>query len=237
MADAVLIQPDAAFIKDVLASGGGDLKKCFQCATCSTICKLSPEGAPFPRKQILAAQWGLKDKVVGDPAIWLCHNCGDCTAYCPRGARPGDILGALRHAAIREFAFPRVLGKIVATPKGLPLLYLIPAVIFLAIAFLAPRGEVNPNALEFGNVFPIYALEGLFFAVSALVALVFIVGIVRFTKALKAEGASGSVMAGLVPALKEILAHRRFNKCGEERDRYMGHLLTFWGFMALAFVG
>ncbi|MCL5743348.1 MAG: 4Fe-4S dicluster domain-containing protein, partial [Acidobacteria bacterium] len=136
-----LIQPDVSFIQSVVASGGNDVKRCFQCATCSAGCTLSPADAPFPRKQIIAAQWGLKDRLAGDPAIWLCHNCGDCTAYCPRGARPGDILNALRREIIRHFAFPRLLGSLVASPKAWPLLFLLPALFFAAVALWAPKAE------------------------------------------------------------------------------------------------
>lgn len=108
MADALSIQPDTAFLKRLLASGGGDLKKCYQCATCSVACELAPEESPFPRQQMIEAQWGLKERLVSDPAIWLCHNCGKCTERCPRGARPGDVLE--RSAARRSGTSPFLAG-------------------------------------------------------------------------------------------------------------------------------
>ena len=78
MAEALLLKPDRRFVEEVVSAGGGDLKKCFQCATCSVACPISPENKPFPRKEMIAAGWGLKDKLMGDADIWLCQNCGDC---------------------------------------------------------------------------------------------------------------------------------------------------------------
>ena len=83
------VQPDSEFIEGVMRAGGGDLKKCFQCATCCSVCELASEERSFPRPQVAMAQWGMKDRLLQDPAVWLCHNCGDCTDRCPRGARPG----------------------------------------------------------------------------------------------------------------------------------------------------
>lgn len=236
MAASVQIEPDVAFIEEVMNSGGGGLKKCFQCATCSTVCTLSPEDSPFPRRQIVAAQWGLKERVVGDPALWLCHNCGDCTLQCPRDAHPGDTLGALRQAAIRHFAFPRFLASLVGNPRALAVLLLLPALIFASIALWAPKTE-SAAGPEFASVFPIGAIEPLFFIVAGLAALAFAVGVGRFVRALRASGATAPILAGLGPALKEILAHSRFSKCGRRGNRRVGHLLTLWGFAGLAFMG
>ena len=44
------VKPDRDFLHRVLAEGGEDLKKCFQCATCSVVCELSDGKSPFPRK-------------------------------------------------------------------------------------------------------------------------------------------------------------------------------------------
>ncbi|MEJ2367024.1 MAG: quinone-interacting membrane-bound oxidoreductase complex subunit QmoC [Acidobacteriota bacterium] len=236
MPEPVLIQPDAAFIRDVIETGGGDLKKCFQCATCSAVCTLSPEDAPFPRKQMIEAQWGLKEHLAGDPAVWLCHNCGDCTTNCPRGARPGDVLGAVRSALIRAFSFPRFMGSLLASPKWLPLLYLLPVIIFGAIALLGPKA-VSTASPEFAELFPIPILEALFFTVSGLVVIVLAVGLTRFIRALRAAGCKESILKGLAPAVADIATHKRFRKCSKEQTRSWGHLLTFWGFVGLAVMG
>jgi len=234
MPAATLVRPDIDLIRGVLASGGGDLKKCFQCATCSTVCELSPEDAPFPRKQMMEAQWGLKDRLLKDPAIWLCHNCGKCSTYCPRGARPGDVMGALRREAIKSYAFPSFMGRMVSDPRMLPVLFLIPALIFAAILLWAPKEPAE--ALEFGNAFPIPVLEALFFTVSGLLLVAFAVSVRRFAAAVSVPG-SGGILKGLVPALRLIATHERFAKCTDERSRYLGHLLTLWGFAGLALVG
>lgn len=234
-AQAMVIQPDTAFLREVMAAGGGDLKKCYQCATCSVVCELSPEESPFPRKQMIEAQWGLKTQLLGDPAVWLCHNCGDCTTQCPRGAHPSEVLGALRRVAIQSFAFPKFMGRLVASRKALPLLFLLPTLIFLAIARWAPKGQPTPH-LEFANVFPIPVLEALFFTVSGFVLLAFGVGLNRCIRATKAMGATASIALGLLPALKQILTHERFWSC-DMKNWSLGHLLTMWGFVGLGVVG
>ena len=108
---ATVIEPDLDFVRELKEAGGDTLKKCFQCATCSVVCELAPEQKPYPRKEMIYSQWGLKDKLVNSVDVWLCHYCNDCSAHCPRGARPGDTLRAIRAMSFRHFAFPMKLGK------------------------------------------------------------------------------------------------------------------------------
>ena len=234
--ETVAITPDTRFIRDVMAAGGGDLKKCYQCATCSVVCALSPDDAPFPRRQMLHAQWGLADRLVADPAVWLCHNCRECSEKCPRGARPGDVLGAVRAQVIRAFAFPGFMGRAVASPAALPLLFLLPIVIFALMAMAAPGAEPG-EPLEFAHLFPIAWLEALFFTISGLALLAFGVGVARFIGALEAAGLPPLTLAALAAAFVEIGRHDRFAQCAHPTARYWGHLLTFWGFMGLAVMG
>ncbi|MCW5977143.1 MAG: quinone-interacting membrane-bound oxidoreductase complex subunit QmoC [Bryobacteraceae bacterium] len=230
-----IIQPDVAFLRDLEAAGGGDAKKCFQCATCSTVCALSPDNAPFPRKQMLEAQWGLKTPLLRDPALWLCHNCGDCTSRCPRGARPGDVIGALRNLAIRHFAFPQFLGRLYATPKAWPVVFLIPALLFLGIALLSPSGPAEA-APEFAHQFPILILEAVFFALSGFVVVAMAVGVWRFGKAMKAAG-GGPILPGLIPVIADAVVGGRLRDCQDRRRWRSGHVLMLSGFVALAAVG
>ena len=143
MADTMVVEPDVSFIKEVGKLGGGDLKKCYQCATCSVACPISPDNKPFPRKEMIAASWGLKDKLVADYDVWLCHNCGDCTTRCPRGAKPGEVLSAIRAYAIRDYATPKALSKALANPKMLPVLLAIPAVIFIVAGLISNAVGLN----------------------------------------------------------------------------------------------
>ena len=132
------IKPDMEFVRALEESGGESLKKCYQCATCSVACPLAPANAPYPRKEMVWASWGLKDKLRADVDLWLCHNCGNCSDLCPRGAKPADLMGAARNVIYRELTEPTCVGKLMSKPSGLPVLFAIPAVLWLFVWWIPP---------------------------------------------------------------------------------------------------
>lgn len=238
-----IIKPDLDFINDVMASGGESLKKCFQCATCSVVCNLTPEDKPFPRKEMVHAQWGLKEKLFSNPDIWLCHQCSDCTAYCPRGAKPGEVLGAVRKLSLQHYSGPKFLAKMVGDVKYALVLFAVPVLIFLT--YLAATGKLNfanvpkdpVKGIVYSNLIPTtFFIDPVFIAAAAFAVVIFFKGITRYWKDMSKANpkAGGNIMAAAISSITDILAHRRFNKCEVTKGRSISHLLVFYSFVGLA---
>lgn len=244
MADATVIKPDLEFVKEVIKAGGESLKKCYQCATCSVVCNVTPEDSPFPRKEMVLAQWGQKDELLASPDVWLCHQCSDCTAYCPRGAKPGEVLNAIRKMSIRKLSLIPFFSRIATEPALLPVLFAIPIVLFYAV--LVVLGHTDVSTLERGadggmvysKFFPILAIDVIFTLTAAFAVFSAYTGIKRMWTAMKAgagnPGGSGSIVASILPAITKIMAHTKFADCGVNRLRQWGHLLLFYSFIGLA---
>lgn len=249
MTDKFVVEPDLSFIKEVQARGGDTLKKCFQCATCSVACPISPDNKPFPRKEMIAASWGLKDKLVGDPDIWLCHQCGDCSAKCPRGAKPGDVLGAIRSYAISEYAGFKSIGKLVNDPKKIPMLIAIPTVIFIVLGLITGLLDFTPEGdeIEHAKFFSTWLVDLIFIPLTAWIFFVFGLGLKRFITDIHANAlAEGKTtiqkidikgfLQSIVNVIPTILKHTKFSECSENQERATSHLMVFYSFIGLFIV-
>ncbi|MHC4860168.1 MAG: quinone-interacting membrane-bound oxidoreductase complex subunit QmoC [Planctomycetota bacterium] len=248
----VRIDPDLEFIRLLRKRAGPSLKKCFQCGTCSTACTISPDLEPFPRKEMAWAVWGMRNRLLTDPDVWLCHQCNDCSTRCPRGARPGDVLAAVRQESVLHYAFPRFLGRWVNQPQLVPFLLAIPAIL-LTLALLArdpvaealglTRQAEERIVYSYSHMFPHWLLNSFFFLFSGLALIAVLVGVARFWSALKVAGArngltngSKGVGASIGSALKSVFAHGDFTMCTTARPRFASHLCVFFGFLALSLV-
>ena len=250
MAETYVIEPDLDFIKQVGALGGEDLKKCYQCATCSVACPISPDTKPFPRKEMIAASWGLKDKLVGNSDIWLCHNCGDCSTRCPREAKPADVLAAVRAYTIEDYAQPKVLARAMKDPKKLPILLAIPAVLFLIVGTVTGLLDFSPDlsaGIKHWKFFSTWLVDMMMLPAAMFAAAVFALSLKRFLGDIHQnallEGKTtqqnieviGFVMA-FIRVIPTILLHRKFSECTENNDRQTAHFLTLYGFIGLFIV-
>jgi len=249
MADAYVVEPDVGFINEIKGLGGGDLKKCFQCATCSVACPIAPDNKPFPRKEMIAASWGLKDKLVGNGDIWLCHNCGDCSTLCPRGAKPGDVLSAIRAYAVIEYGPVKAIGKLINNPKMLPVVLGIPAVLFIVIGLITGLLDFTPEGdkIAHGHFFSTWLVDIMMIPAAIWTVANFAIGIKRFLGDMHRNALQdgktdiqkidpkGFIM-GLVRVILPILKHDKFNECSENKDRATAHMMVLFGFIGLFIV-
>jgi quinone-modifying oxidoreductase subunit QmoC len=246
------IEPDLAFIRALRKRGGKTLKKCMQCGNCSATCTLSPNAEPFPRKEMAWASWGMKGHLLRDPDVWLCHQCHDCSMKCPRGARPGDVLGAVRGECVSHYSFPRFLGRWVSQPWSIPLLWGLPAAVFaLALYFKGPLEEalgLTRTAGErihysYSSMFPHWMLNSIFGFFTLLVLIAAVTGVARYWRALNATATEGGIAppakgigASILSTLRNVFTHEKFSQCEIARPRYISHLCVVFGFLALTLV-
>ncbi|THB78140.1 MAG: heterodisulfide reductase [Desulfobacteraceae bacterium] len=266
MTEKYLAQPDLDFIAQVRELGGDTLKKCYQCATCSVACPIAPEDSPFPRKEMIAASWGLKDKLITSGDIWLCHHCGDCTDLCPRGAAPGDVLSAVRSAAIEDYAQPKFLAQAVNDPSKLPFILGIQAVWFAIFAFITMNaGDFMTKVFKYvpffdwshahegehviaqADFFSTWFVDMTFVPTAIFVVAVFFLSLKKFITDIHEnamlEGKTDKtsidykeLFQALLRVVPIILKHQKFNECTTNKDRATPHMMVLYSFIGLFIV-
>ncbi|MBU0743044.1 quinone-interacting membrane-bound oxidoreductase complex subunit QmoC [bacterium] len=247
-----LVEPDLTFIHTLSRRIGQNYKKCMQCGTCAATCSLSPDSASFPRKEVIWAAWGWKDRLVRDPDVWLCYQCNDCSTRCPRSAHPGDLLAAVRHESIIHFARPRFLARWVNDIRYIPLLLAIPALLLglalrlrdpLAAALGITERADDRIVYAYSSHFPHWLINGLFLICAALVLVGAVFSVACFWRSMKAAlerdvGATPvqGVWPSLVATLRNVFTHDNFSVCTTAHIRYLSHPFIFYGFLALTVV-
>lgn len=254
----ITINPDVNFARELSQAGGESLKKCYQCATCAVACPMAPANAPYPRKEMVWASWGLKDKLKSDVDLWLCHNCGNCSDLCPRGAKPADTMAAARNLIYRDLTEPSVIGKWMSSPAGLGKLFAIPAILWLVIWWIRswfnggqwfprnPEGKIVFGQIFYGD----YTIDPIFMITFFGALFILLRGVMKLWSSFKPEGKllvvgkRKSWIFHLWDVLwEEIITHKRFDECEDgpktgkaEPGRKIGHAALVWGFIILAFV-
>ncbi len=235
MASPSVITPAPEF-RSRLMSLAGSTASCYQCATCSAVCELATADRPFPRRQMLWAQWGLVDPIRADPALWLCHQCNDCTTRCPRDAKPGDTMQTMRALMIEQVGAPRFLAQLVGKARTTwPLLIGLPVLFWAVLLYLVTGYATAKVPLVYGDVVPHWLLYAVYFPAFGYATAAAAVGATRCWQAWgTGERRNGSLLAGLAGVGTDVLLHRRFERCGTARPRRNGHLSLFWGFIGAA---
>ncbi len=202
----------------------------------------------FSGHQTLSPQ-GDDDKLVGNSDIWLCHNCGDCSTRCPREAKPGDVLAAVRSYTISEYAQPKALAKALKDPKKLPILLAVPAVLFLVIGLITGLLDFTPDTsqgIKHYKFISTWLVDMIMVPSAIFMVAVFALSLKRFLGDIHqnalAEGKTNKekiepvgFLMSLVKIIPTVLKHNKFSDCTENKEREIAHLPS--GVMDTALTG
>lgn len=251
------IKIDMDYGASIMEAGGKNLKKCYQCGTCSVACPMAPGSHPFPRKEMIWASWGQKEKLMSDVDLWVCHNCGNCSDLCPRGAQPAELMSAAREMVFQELVLPGRVAKWMSKPSGLPMLFAIPAIIWLIVWGIRADivGGWFPRAADgrivYGTIFAgDYTIDPIFMLTFFGALWILCVGAVRLWRSFKPKGSitvigkkKGWIAAAWDVLWEEVGSASKFSECEEgpatgapQRDRRISHTLMVWSFCVLTFV-
>ncbi|MBD3254463.1 MAG: hypothetical protein GF383_05185 [Candidatus Lokiarchaeota archaeon] len=103
---------DFEFRNEIIKSDiGSTLSYCYQCATCSGACPVAQvtEGRYNPRRLILDALLGLKEKIFGKENafnIWGCTICDTCDEVCPQMVELTEIFTILKNKSVERGEAP-----------------------------------------------------------------------------------------------------------------------------------
>lgn len=252
-----VLNPNVQFTRQLMEAGGGDLKQCFQCATCSVACPMSPDLAPFPRKEMIWASFGLKEKLMADVDLWVCHNCGNCSELCPRGAKPAEMMSAARGMVFQDLIGPAPVARWMSKPSGLIWLFAIPAILWLLVWGIRAGivGSWFPRATDgkivFGNIFyGDYTIDPIFMLTFFCALAIMSVGAKRLWESFTPPGGVTVLgrRKGWIAALwdvlwEEVISAQKFSECedgpetGQPRQsRRVSHTMLVWSFCILALV-
>jgi len=236
------IKPDIEFISQIKEISKSPVKTCMQCGECSVVCTLAPEDRPFPRKEMIWTGWGLKDKLMSNPDIWLCHQCGDCSTHCPRDIKPADVISSLRQMSYRHHAKPAFMGKLLSEIKYLPLALLLPIIAILAIIYSAGTLTIPEGPVLYSKFFPHGWLNSSFTLITLIVVILTLVSLKKFWNNMKGfVPESGNIkkkplIKSILEAKREVLTHSNFGKCETDKSRRVNHFLVLHGFIILLLV-
>lgn len=226
------ISPD--LYSEVKRLGARDMEACMQCGNCASTCPLSTGENTFPRKIYRYLQLGLRDKLLESPEPWLCYYCGNCNIDCPRGAEPAETMMATRRWLTTQYDWTGLAKRFYLSEKwefgalGAVALFIILLFAFFHGPVITDRISVNTFApviwIEIGDLF-MAAILSAFLLSNALRMHRLIMNGTRVPLQLYCREAGAFVI--------HFLTQRRWRQCGEDRGRWLKHLILVSGYLTM----
>jgi Fe-S oxidoreductase len=111
------VAPFKEVIDEIIEKGGDQVKYCYQCGKCDTVCPWNKVRKFSMRKLIREATFGLTE--IESEEIWRCTTCGKCPQRCPRDVKQIDDMMSLRRMATGYGVFPGSVKPVKTIASGL----------------------------------------------------------------------------------------------------------------------
>ena len=218
-------------------NGTAALPACLQCGACTASCNLAQDGRLFPRRQLTLLRLGQREDLLGDPSIWLCFNCEECSYTCPVNVRPGHIMAGIRQMAVEHYATPRWAARYLNRPAGRALAWL--GALILLLALIALGGSFTPlkSPVHLASLLPHRTLNLFFGAVAGIIIFVAVRSSSRAWNAFLGEhlwtADPGRLLKAVWHTAMETLSHKRAAECQQFPLSRWAHLAVLYGFLVL----
>lgn len=219
---------------EVARLGASKMDTCMQCGNCSAACSLSTQDTAFPRKIYRYLQLGLKDKLLEAPEPWLCYYCGDCNTDCPRDAEPAETMMATRRWLTTQYDWTGLSRRFYHSEKwefaalGLVSLFVILLFVFFHGPIITERMSVNTFApviwVEIGDLTMAVILAGLLLSNGFRMYILIMQG---------TQIPLGLYFSEAKSFLIHFLTQKRWSSCGENKRRWLVHLVLVSGYLTM----
>ena len=225
---------DTELYREVAKFGARDMEACMQCGNCSASCPLSSGTNPFPRKIYRYLQLGLRDKLLQSPVPWLCYYCGECNKDCPRGAEPAETMMATRRWLTAQYDWTGLAKRFY-----LSVTWEIGALIAVALGVIALfwlfHGPIITDYVSVNSFAPVMWIEIGDLMMGAVLSAFLFSNAFRMYRYIMSD-TKVPLRLYLTEAKTFVLnfaTQIRWRQCGEDRSRWLKHLILVSGYMTM----
>ncbi|MCJ7566845.1 MAG: 4Fe-4S dicluster domain-containing protein [Anaerolineales bacterium] len=240
---------DTNLLSELKEYGDVNIEACFNCGNCTAICPLTDDGHTFPRNMIRLVQMGLKDRLLQSTDPWLCYYCGDCSQTCPKKAEPAEAMMSIRRWMTAEYDQSGHGAKFYKSEKAVlkaSFLYaLIPLVLLLIYHAVTGFRHIDTDQVALNAFAPVLWVWAVVLIDFALLGSRLLSSVIRmFRLVMRPNESTYKIpLSVYLQELKTLVVHtltqKRWLDCGENRSRWLKHLLMIsgYGIMLVLVVG
>lgn len=233
------------FLDRIRQYGQLDSNGCLNCGACTIVCDLSTDASPFPRRLIQYASFGLETKLRSALEPWLCHDCRDCSALCPRDAAPGESMATIRRYLAGQYDVTGLTSRIFRSRTWEIGVLVFTALLVFALAWGYHLWEVGLTNADLVSM-PM-GLEHMFPTITWFTRVVFLLPLLflgigafrmhRFT--MRGRRIPARLYAAELKTLvADTLLQRRMRDCpgARQKQRWLGHFLLALSFALISVI-